>query len=124
MESDHKMYSLNNFDDSNYATISTDTRLSIGLLSNSTDVKPSPTKKTAIKDFTVTLPQFPDKHNEDEFCLFTVLDNTVTKAGRRKLFDWVQAPLKNLAQIKARQEMVSLFCQNSSLTENLQRHLK
>jgi len=118
------MYSLDNFDDSNYATISTDTRLSIGLLASATDTKPPPTKRNAIKDYTITLPQFPDKTNDDEFCLFTVLDNTVTKPGRRKLFDWIQAPLKNLAIIKARQEMVALFSENSDLVEQIQRLLK
>ena len=122
--SDHKMFSLDNFDDSNYATISTDTRLSIGLLASATDTKPPPTKRNAIKDYTITLPQFPDKTNDDEFCLFTVLDNTVTKPGRRKLFDWIQAPLKNLAIIKARQEMVALFSNNSELVEQIQRMLK
>ncbi len=56
--------------------------------------------------------------------LFSVLDNTLTNMGGRKLRRWILHPLLDLKRIKFRQSCVNEFFNDPSLTADLQERLK
>lgn len=56
--------------------------------------------------------------------LLRVLDHTVTPMGGRLLRKWVVLPLKNLAAIEARQEVVAAFQADSGLLQDTDEALK
>lgn len=63
-------------------------------------------------------------HGDKLSTLFTALDETVTPMGARTLRHCLAHPLKNLADIQARQQSVSYFVQNVLLRQQLRLLLK
>ncbi|MBS1271388.1 MAG: DNA mismatch repair protein MutS [Candidatus Marinimicrobia bacterium] len=59
-----------------------------------------------------------------EGTLLSVIDETVTAAGGRKLRQWIAQPLKDLDTIKQRQSVIKPVYESETLRENLQDHLE
>jgi len=55
--------------------------------------------------------------------LISHLDQTVTALGGRRLRQWLRAPLRDLAEIEARQEAVATLVQNPHLLEQIRKQL-
>ncbi len=55
--------------------------------------------------------------------LFSCIDETVTKAGSRLLYQYVLAPLLDIAAINKRLEITTFFYDNISLTETIRKSL-
>lgn len=56
--------------------------------------------------------------------LLEILDFTATSMGARKLRQWLECPLLDINQIKARQEVVAALLDNVNLRNGLHEHLK
>jgi DNA mismatch repair protein MutS len=56
--------------------------------------------------------------------LISVLDQTMTAMGSRKLKHWLRYPLLDLAEIGRRQNLVEAFFESSSIRQALRAHLK
>ncbi len=56
--------------------------------------------------------------------LLAVLDRTVTPMGGRKLRDWILQPLRNLAELECRQQMISDLLQETDLLASIRGELK
>jgi DNA mismatch repair protein MutS len=56
--------------------------------------------------------------------LISVLDQTMTAMGSRKLKHWLRYPLLNLEEIRRRQELVEAFFEAPLLRQTLRSHLK
>jgi DNA mismatch repair protein MutS len=55
--------------------------------------------------------------------LLAVLDQTVTAPGGRRLRSWIAFPLRDLAQIRRRQDAIELLAQHQALRDGLRREL-
>ena len=64
------------------------------------------------------------RRREKKGSLFWVLDRTVTSAGRRKLQNFINAPLTDTEQIRARHEAVAAFVSDVAARENLRDALR
>jgi DNA mismatch repair protein MutS len=56
--------------------------------------------------------------------LLSVLDRTITPMGARKLRAWILQPLRDLAELQRRQQMVGQFLQESDLLGSIRAELK
>ena len=56
--------------------------------------------------------------------LISVLDQTMTAMGSRKLKQWINYPLLDLEKIRQRQDLVEAFLENPVLRQSLRSHLK
>src|SRR5213594_3241433 len=56
--------------------------------------------------------------------LLAVLDRTVTPMGGRKLRDWILQPLRNLTELRRRQQMISDLLQEPDLLASIRAELK
>jgi len=59
-----------------------------------------------------------------EGTLLSVIDETVTAAGGRRLRQWIAQPLKDLDAIKQRQSIVQPIFESDTLRDNLRSHLE
>lgn len=62
--------------------------------------------------------------NEKAVTLIDVLDNTVSPMGARLLKRWLVLPLKEIAPIEERQEIVNHFVHHNEIQEQLIHHIK
>ena len=67
---------------------------------------------------------FTMQEGSKEGSLLSVLDKTKTSMGARLLKKWINAPLRNKAQIDKRLESVENFVQNKTLRNNLQNEFR
>lgn len=58
-----------------------------------------------------------------EGTLLSILDDTTTAAGGRRMRQWIAQPLKNLDDISARQDMIAPFFDSNALRESVSEHL-
>src|SRR5262252_9098387 len=56
--------------------------------------------------------------------LLSVLDRTITPMGARKLHAWILQPLRDLAELQGRQQMIAHFLQESDLLGSIRTELK
>ncbi len=63
-------------------------------------------------------------NNDNGVPLIKILDHTVSPMGARLLKKWVVLPLKSLAAVNARLEVVSYFLDNSGLRGELERYFQ
>ena len=56
--------------------------------------------------------------------LLSVLDRTITPMGARKLRAWILQPLRDLAELQGRQQMIAHFLQESDLLGSIRTELK
>lgn len=63
-------------------------------------------------------------HNEDATTLIDILDKTVTPPGSRMMRRWMVLPLKELAPIQERHEIVDYFIQQPDFKESIETQLK
>ena len=63
-------------------------------------------------------------YNDDATTLIDILDHTVTPPGSRMLRRWMVLPLKELAPIQERHEIVEFFIQNPEFKEQIEEQLK
>lgn len=63
-------------------------------------------------------------HNEDATTLIDILDKTVTPPGSRMMRRWMVLPLKELAPIQERHEIVDYFIQQPDFKESVETQLK
>ncbi len=63
-------------------------------------------------------------YNEDATTLIDILDQTVTPPGSRMMRRWMVLPLKDLAPIQERHEIVDYFIQNPDFKEDIESQLK
>lgn len=69
--------------------------------------------------FTIRNLELFNSSNEDATTLIDIIDNTVSPMGARMLKRWVALPLKELAQIKERHDIVSYFTKNHEQAESV-----
>jgi DNA mismatch repair protein MutS len=62
-------------------------------------------------------------YNENATTLIDILDHTVTPPGSRMLKRWMVLPLKDLAPIQERHDIVQFFIQNPEFKEQIQENL-
>lgn len=62
-------------------------------------------------------------YNEDATTLIDILDQTLTPPGSRMMRRWMVLPLKDLAPIQERHEIVDYFIQQSKFKEQIQEQL-
>jgi len=55
--------------------------------------------------------------------LLSILDDTTTAAGGRRLRQWIAQPLKNINEIQKRQDLIAPLFDSNALRENLDEHL-
>ncbi|MCP5064846.1 MAG: DNA mismatch repair protein MutS [Ignavibacteriae bacterium] len=67
---------------------------------------------------------FTMQEGSKEGSLLSVLDKTKTSMGARLLKKWINAPLRNIAQIDKRLESVENFVKNKTLRNNLQNEFR
>lgn len=65
----------------------------------------------------------PEVSINPESSLFSVLDNTKTRMGRRLLYEWVLKPLINIDDINNRLKVVDVFYTNMDLLLEIREHL-
>lgn len=63
-------------------------------------------------------------YNEDATTLIDILDQTVTPPGSRMMRRWMVLPLKDLAPIQERHEIVDYFIQKPDFKEDIESQLK
>ena len=61
--------------------------------------------------------------NDGEGSLLNILDKTVSPMGKRRIYQWINQPLKNVSEINKRLDVVELFIQNGLLRIELQKHI-
>lgn len=74
--------------------------------------------------FTIRNLELTDAQHPEGVPLITVLDHTLTPMGARLLRKWVVLPLKDVAQIKRRQDTVGALVADPELLEELTLHLR
>jgi DNA mismatch repair protein MutS len=63
-------------------------------------------------------------HGPRDASLLNVLDRTITPMGARKLRAWILQPLRDLAELQRRQEMIGQLLQESDLLGSIRTELK
>ena len=61
--------------------------------------------------------------NKEGVSLIDVIDKTISPMGSRLLKRWILFPLKNLSEIKIRQEIIKSFIKDMELSENLEEQI-
>ena len=62
--------------------------------------------------------------NEREGSLLNIIDKTVSSMGKRRIYQWINQPLKNVSEINKRLDVVELFFQKGLLRIELQNHIR
>jgi DNA mismatch repair protein MutS len=65
-----------------------------------------------------------ESRNSRDTSLLAVLDRTITSMGARKLRAWILQPLRNLAELERRQQMIANLLQEADLLAALRASLK
>ncbi len=65
-----------------------------------------------------------ESRNSRDTSLLAVLDRTITSMGARKLRAWILQPLRNLAELERRQQMIANLLQEADLLASLRASLK
>src|SRR5205814_1327312 len=65
-----------------------------------------------------------ESRNSRDTSLLAVLDRTITSMGARKLRTWILQPLRNLAELERRQQMIANLLQEADLLAALRASLK
>jgi len=77
-------------------------------------------KYVRLDKFTVRSLELIDSMNEGGNCLLSVIDHTVSPMGGRMLRRWTVFPLKNIAQINQRHDIVEYFFRHPDLRDNIE----
>lgn len=77
-----------------------------------------------IDDFTLRNLEIISSINEKGIPLINILDKTISSMGGRLFKRWISLPLKDITQIKKRNEIVSQFFNNSNLSKSISEELK
>lgn len=75
--------------------------------------------KFTIRNLELLFPQ-----QEQGVPLINIIDETITPMGARLLKKWLVLPLKSVAEIEKRHEVVDFFCKNEEIVEKLTHHFK
>src|ERR1700736_6318588 len=65
-----------------------------------------------------------ESRNNRDTSLLAVLDRTITPMGARKLRSWILQPLRDLTELRCRQQMIADFLQEPDLLSSIREELK
>ena len=84
----------------------------------------APTQYVVLDAATQTNLELVETRNDRGASLLSVLDRTVTPMGGRKLRAWILRPLRDLAELNCRQQMIADLLQESDVLASLRQSLK
>src|SRR5437773_11665789 len=84
----------------------------------------APTDHVLLDAATQTNLELVESRNSRDTSLLAVLDRTVTPMGGRKLRAWILQPLRNLAELECRQQMIADLLQEPDVLASLRASLK